>query len=336
MNQGSRLSLDRWTEKYHVSIAVAIQAHQAAMIADQAYGIMEALRAGWIDDRLPARPGMGIWLALYRDHRRVCRALGDNLPNPFGSGRRLEERGDLLRMVLRQMERRPELVGESWSAMTKQQRQRLVSRGQRVAQRLYRRHLRELEVALSGEDEESEEDLGELIGQVPEIHFFFRVVLPCFLSYESGPIELLRQARSGDPGAMEKLLRLDPEALHDPRIGAWVHEAEGSVRGGRLDMVAHWMEEGLSGPFSRRALKCSLGGLIARFSETVGRRLTARQIRDLFDALARDRAAAEGESVLIDADLADLSLEGFQKAIQRHRRLWRLIPQRGVDKSRPR
>ncbi len=60
--------------------------------------------------------------------------------------------------------------------------------------------------------------------------------------------------------------------------------------------------------------------------------LTARQIRKLFDDVAKDSGSAEGP-LLCDPDLADLNDESWKKAIQRRRKGWVDGIPWGVDKS---
>ena len=65
-----------------------------------------------------------------------------------------------------------------------------------------------------------------------EVHYYFRVVLPCICVYRKFPIAILRKARTGDLKAIEQLIRLD-------RMG----------RMGRDDkVIARWID----GPVGRR------------------------------------------------------------------------------------
>lgn len=124
--------------------------------------------------------------------------------------------------------------------------------------------------------------------------------------------------------------------IHEPHIAAWLHQAPGPNRQDRLDSVLRWTKEGLGNRLTRQGVKYSLGGFIVLLSEAAPYLdlqlksiryipLTAGQILKLYDAVERDRS--NGKS-LFDPDFADVSPEAFQKAIQRHKKFWPMVPRR--------
>lgn len=337
MDESGKLSIARWTEKHKVPPLLAIAAQQLVLMADQAHALLESLRIGGLDQHLPYRPPVNEWLRLYRQHRRIRRVLVDYAPNvlEFRSGEEVESVLDWVNALGRDVAGARDAF-EGWlRSLPKDRQRRLVYRAVKRARRWYRNHLRDMKAYVRGDDEDDEDPSAfwDLLRDVPEIHFFGRVTLPCFAAYEVGPLDLLRRARGGEASAIEDLLRLDDMTFQDPKVAAWVHGRGGSVSRSRAGMAGRWMEAGLAKPLSRKALKCSLAGLISRFSGVLGKRLTAKQILDLFDAAARD---LEGTSDRwsVDADLQGTSPEAFQKAIQRHRQLWQIEPALRVDRKR--
>ena len=70
---------------------------------------------------------------------------------------------------------------------------------------------------------------------------------------------------------------------------------------------------------SRKKVKCLLGGLISHISILFNQKLSAAEIRKLFDAIALDMTGD------IDQDLENMVGEVFEKEIQRSRKFWNLL-----------
>ena len=68
-----------------------------------------------------------------------------------------------------------------------------------------------------------------------------------------------------------------------------------------------------------KTIKCHLGGLISYLSIAMKQKITAADIRRLYDALALDMNDD------VDHDLGDMTEETFSKDIQNARNLWQVI-----------
>lgn len=155
-----------------------------------------------------------------------------------------------------------------------------------------------------------------------EIQFFINVWLPCFLVYGTNPASLLRSARQGELESMQKLVRLDPSTIFDPKVSTMVHQL----------LYTNWDEykrttDSLKQPFkgkvSRRKLKSSVAALIKVQHEIWGEKITCLELRYLFNSLARDLGKDINED-FIDRDLP-VSDEAFHTAIYRDIPFWKSL-----------
>jgi hypothetical protein len=143
----------------------------------------------------------------------------------------------------------------------------------------------------------------------------------------------MRRARQGDDTAIESLIRLDGNAIDDPKIRSWRRDGTGSVREGRQRLVGQSLEEGITGKWNKKRFKQMVGGLISFYAEGLAVRynstwtetekykLTAPQIEELFHAVARDRGIATSAGK--DPDIAGCSDEAWAKGIARYRKIWK-------------
>jgi ASC-1-like (ASCH) protein len=147
------------------------------------------------------------------------------------------------------------------------------------------------------------------------------VLVPCFTIYNTYPIELLRNAQNGDNDALEKLIRLDKSIIFEPKISELIHQAQALKAQARIAMIKKAL---VSKPvklnMNMKAIKCNLGGLISYLSDIFKQKITAADIRKLFDAIACDKGIDN-----IDPDLSNMTPETFEKAIQRQRNFWNII-----------
>ena len=176
----------------------------------------------------------------------------------------------------------------------------------KVACKTYKEHLRYLESHFAARDDDNR-DMDDLFTRHPELQFCLSVVMPSLVEHEMLPGEMIKRARAHDPTAIENLLRMDPSTSSAPDIAAWIYGGAGAVRGGRVAMAATWMKDGSKGKFGLPGIKQSAAALISVLSEGINfawdgpwlvklRPLTARQIRELFDAVAKDRKWQSGFS----------------------------------------
>ncbi len=126
-----------------------------------------------------------------------------------------------------------------------------------------------------------------------QAQFLMRVFWPCICEFGQTPFILYRLAREGNVSAIEKLVRIDARVLRIPRIADILEDwrAKGDVP--KCEIVAKAQEAPRRKRASPRAEKIrgialiwQAGRLMDRFC---GQSLTIEDMRDAFDAAAKDR-----------------------------------------------
>lgn len=150
----------------------------------------------------------------------------------------------------------------------------------------------------------------------PAVQFFTLVWMPCVVVYGESAADLFQQARSGNWSAQDKLLRIDKRLLWCPSIAQLVDEASHHRSDGRFDDQTRALG---GSPPSRRVskYKCAVSAFVLRMSKLQAetyprqcRRLTTSDMRNAFDAAARDRG------LLVDEDLPTARC-AYRKAVRR-------------------
>jgi hypothetical protein len=323
-----------------------------AVLADPMYELMLSVRSRQFDVLLPRMPDAKIWLGLYRDHRSVLRGIADALPGALGlSGQETEQLLDDSRAVSLHEKKHPGEISKAiLSEVSQNDLSRYLTFVVRCAERDYKRHLRELRSDLRGSP--SAEDVSEFDVSLHEqsaVYFYIRVILPAMILFRTTPQRLLRQARSGASesdrlDAIEHLVRLDPLAIQMPEIQEWINVDKGAVRLERESMALKWRQQGLDhGQLQRQGYKAAIGALIQSIAKRMGPVLladgswrevsmTAQQVRDLFDAVALDRAGLKRG--VADTDIESLTPNSWQRQLARYRSSWdELVPSIRGQKS---
>ena len=143
----------------------------------------------------------------------------------------------------------------------------------------------------------------------PEFYFFCRVQAPCWLMYYTTPAQLLRGARQRNFRSLIKLVKLDASTIFDRKISRYIHDLR-SQNKSRFEQVQEALKSPL-GKISHKKMKIFHAAMITQLSIEFGHRLKEPDIRELFDATARD----EGR-LLVDLDIPD-SPHTFYMAIKR-------------------
>lgn len=159
-----------------------------------------------------------------------------------------------------------------------------------------------------------------------ELAFLFLVAFPCWLFYKEWPTKLYRKARQGDTSAIHKLLRLDPFLLHDPSIGREIQKVRIYGKKSVYADLLNAPSKPIKLKLTSRTIKDSLAGLISLLAEAMKQSLTSTEIRDLFDAIAKDADKRD-----IDTSLPE-SQEAYSKVIQRNRPDWKPLLSTGQKK----
>jgi hypothetical protein len=153
----------------------------------------------------------------------------------------------------------------------------------------------------------------------PELIFFSRVLVPCFSLYGMYPVDLLRQAQSGDDDAIEKIIRLDKSIIFDPKISEIIHQAQALKAQARMTMIKKAFIKTPKVTKKMRAIKFYFGGLISSLYRAIKLRITAADIWRLYDAVSSDMSGD------IDQDFANMTPETFSTEIRNARKRWHII-----------
>ena len=135
--------------------------------------------------------------------------------------------------------------------------------------------------------------------------------------FRKHPTKLYRRARLGNLVALDNLLRIDKAVLCDPQISKHLYFASAAKNRSKFEKLAKAVEGNLSERLNGKKTKLILAGFLSVFSEKLGYKLSATDIRALFDAVVADRGSGES----IDTDLPK-SLEAFSRAVNRERKFW--------------
>lgn len=265
--------------------------------ANEYYALSESVHEGKrLEGDIPI-PSLETWFKLYRNPKRIWKGLF----NAFGmhnsdTGKSEIIRAEITRMISGNKEKRSE---ESHVVIEELKEEAINDFVSEIA----------------------EEDRKEFLKNLtkPEIIFFIRVFAPCFTLYKTYPIELLKQAISGDDKALEQIIRLDKSVIFEQKISKIIHEAQVLRAKARMTMIKKAF---INQPkaIKMETIKFHLGGLISFFSILLKQKIAAVDIRNLYDAIANDMGIDA-----VDPDFEDMTPETFAKDIQDARKMWQKI-----------
>ena len=152
--------------------------------------------------------------------------------------------------------------------------------------------------------------------QMEEVAFFMSVLLPCWFEYDEALLPLFRRARRGDITAIEKILWLDKDAVHDAVIARHLREASENPECPRNLRMVGALETRPKVEISRARVKVWTAGLVALIGDLSDCSLPQPAIRELYDALAYD----------LDGSAADHDLpedDAFRVALNREKDFWK-------------
>jgi hypothetical protein len=323
------LEIERWAFDNNINLGMAQLAQEAVVLAKPLYDLSIELQSGRLKAKFPEEPPQDKWLRFYRRHRVLWRTLGNKVTG-WNFGSQLVEDHAALRIVIREREQ----IKKEIARADRKKLRKEIEKQFKAYWRAYQSRVREWRDELASNESELRSDLQSQLRKTPELQFALGVIIPCVVRFRTTPVHLMRRARKGNASAIENLIRLDENTSDDPRIKAWLRSGKGDVRAGRREMKGQWIQEGLAGKISRTRMKQIVAGLISYCAESLAIRLnenwtqakkyklTAPKIKELFDAVARDRGIAEPLSGK-DRDIADCSLQAWAKAVERYRKMWR-------------
>lgn len=303
---------------------LVIMAQQFAVAAEPCFEFLKKIKLGDRIEAFSSLPKAKEWVRLYRNHRRMERSLIECLR---GFGKNVGVWAEVIELIfLRRKTLRNVLenIKKQFEIMRPFERRRFISKGQKEASRVYSLHLADIESDINRNvDEKLNRRLKEALSE-PEIKFFFKVWVPCWFLYGDYPPRLLRRARLGHLKPMEKIVRLDPSVVNDPKIAEYLHQARAKGKKKTLSVLTDALLKGPKAKITLRKVKCSIAGAISCASILMRHRLTEPEIRGLFNAVAHDMNKEDR-----DQDLP--SPEAFEKAIRRERAFW--MPTLAPDKK---
>lgn len=176
-----------------------------------------------------------------------------------------------------------------------------------------------------GPVEAGSEYMEESLALPIECLFLLRVWVACWIIHKEPFFPLFRRARHGDIDALEKLVLVDRGVLTERRISKlWTRISEDNTSEDFERIHRALANRPALVGYEPQDAKIAAAGLIAKMSEAKNHPLSASQIGEVFDALARD-LAPEGQVVHKDPDV-DRKSSQWRKAVARQKDKWSESP----------
>lgn len=279
------------------------------------YELINSVRKGKRIEGDISLPSVKTWLKLYKNPKRIGKALLNAMAEYDHESERQVKILQSINDDAKQMQNNPEKYKAELEKMTTEEKQIAFEQSMMMFKELQQLTINDLNA------EVNEAQRNKFINSIksPEMIFFFRVQAPCFMLYGTYPHMLLKKAQTGDDDALEKLIRLDKSIIFEPKISEIIHHAQALRAQARMSMIQKAFIGKPKAKTSIKKVKILLGGLISYFSMKFNQKLSAIEIRNLFDAIALDNNDD------IDQDLGNMVGEPFEKAIQRSRNFWYVI-----------
>jgi hypothetical protein len=328
-----RLALDEWAEGRPRFLSIF--AHHVALSFDSCWKVCELAAHNERIDGDRALVPTGQWIGFYKNHRRVSDKLehlfrADWLASELSASERDLEEIELWWTRLQSLSGEDRRKKIAWDLY-----QRFQQRALAMWERNYQYHIAGIEAQLRSPV--WNRGLAEKRFSCPEVLFFFRVAVPCWLEYGTAPVVLFREARKGKIDALTRLVSLDPYCIEDDLIRAAVFHAR--IVGTDKDRKAldrAFAYEGRKA-IKRSRLKVHFASLVYKafaefdavlreldrkfpFFKHARVKLNAPDVQRLFDAAAKDMHGTE-----IDPDFAETTPHAFYTMIKRDLGFWRVF-----------
>ena len=305
------LNLEKWGEDKPPILAMIAQ--QVVINAPDASEFFVDLRGDALK-KLPTHP-LDQWLPLYSQNHKIIAFMKEHLfrdKNRFTST--IMSYSELLQDSFTSCGNLDQkTIAKVLASISIEERMKFIAKITRRIDALYLKNLRNLNVEITGEDDDHLYRQFLKGKNKPEFLFFFKVWIPCWWFYREAPGQLFQKAIAGELKAFEKLLRLDNSVIYEPRLAELFHQLKFRAdRKGKEDyrkLLLAFHKPVKEKPTSQR-VKYFLAGALSFFSGLIGSRLTEPKLRSLFDAAAQDLGHGD-----IDTDLPDSS-EAFARSIR--------------------
>jgi hypothetical protein len=323
----------KWaTGKSPIFVIIALT---VASAAEELHDGIKFLTSGQrLPDRMPDPPDLATWLNLYRDNNRMWDVVGAACGLPSEGEFTATNLSRWWRKLCRlsEEERNAAYKTPFFEQITEAIKAIMPPAGTKI-------HVdKELTSYVKDEDDDTPDEVMAEVTALPEIQFFLRVWLPCYIEYRQYPSKLFASARRDKgqvagpdrlviPDALDKLLRIDKSVLADPRIAAHWHASAHARSKARMKRLAKAIAGRPPGNCTIQKTKRGLVGLVAEFAKICRQEITEPELRELFDLVAEIR-----HNRLRDDHLSPQSWT-LAKSIQRERAIWQLLLD--PDKLRP-
>lgn len=285
----------------------AMMAQMIAGSAEECYQACLLAREGENIDGLKSLPSLHQWYKLYRNHRRLTEIVPELFLKAEPETGYMESvlslfqgSQDITNIPIEQIQAEVDKIPkDAWGGISEDAIAQMNS--------MYEDHLNELRI-LNRPKGELAAKMQELLKNVPEIQFFFRVAFPCWAEYGKPIAKLLREARQGNINAIEDILRLDRSALEDERIREYYHQAIARQKKAEIKIIEKALSGKPKGSLTILKVKYALAALIFKICAAFDRgvlticekslpnppfkispiRLKIPEVRRLFDAVAKD------------------------------------------------
>jgi len=324
------LALEQWADGK--LLLLAMFAHEVATSAEACFRVCQLARDDEFVGPAKSLPPLEEWCRLYRQGVRIGKTVigGVDRHGAIKNLNGVPDEGVKGVRISKTRLRKELLKVKDWPRLVRQSHRRL--------REDYTAHLEALRREASGETKA--QDFRAMV-KVPEVLFFFRVWLPCLLEYGKTAEELFASAQAGKMDAIEKLLRLDKKILEEPKIREHYYKAREQKNEARFRRFEKALAGGVTTPLNMVHIKIILGALIHKWCSQmderyrkieafvrkkqpgfrlVKARLTAPQVRGLFDAVAKDFKGLERDENL------EAAPHGNYLSLTRNWKVWPNLP----------
>jgi len=314
-------SVNKWTKENAATFFQAIVFPDMAFLAKELPELLGSVRERKIAGNKISPPHLPTWFSLYRSHNRVEFTFCDFISTFSDYGKELITVGYAFEEFSRQLKRSPEKV----ISCTKEEIQDSYEFLKNLHS-LSQVNMKDVLLGTPSDEEVSAKGRQYWNKFEAELSFFFLVHFPCYIYYQMNPTSLYRLARTGNIGALQKLIKLDPLMLHDPSIGRALQRLRYEYGEG---LYKNTVKAALSllPKMTKKRAKFYVAGLMSILSDGTKRPMEEPKLRGLYDAIEKD---ATGDKYAIDTDLPESS-ETLAKEISRYKA--KLHPLMNPDKT---
>lgn len=276
---------------------VAMICHSLATSSLLAGDLVQLVRSGTAANAVYDHVGNPCWLNLYRQPAKVrahIKSLGIQLPANIATA-----------AIQKRIDSRVPGSGKAASALLEsappEARQQVFEMTRVAFGCLYMEQCAQIVEILHDCEENGSIDMDEAL-RLPEFQFFLLVGIPSFLEYGQSPWRIYANARRGDKESLDALLRLDKTVLSDPAIGNIAARFGMQRSEFDIELVAKAYQGVPVTKQTARKIKARLAARMQDVAKGMGYELRPSPIRELFDALSKDRT---GDPHAIDTDIHD-------------------------------